>query len=56
MCKMWGFSRGFSIDWPRHKIGSKDYKKVQGPNRKTSLSSSTFGLGRTEARGVQKQK
>jgi hypothetical protein len=27
MCERWGFRRGFSVDWPRHKIGSKDFTR-----------------------------
>jgi hypothetical protein len=42
MCERRGFRRGFSVDWPRHKIEFEDYKKVQGPNRKTTLSSTSI--------------
>jgi hypothetical protein len=40
MCERWDLSRGLSADWPRLINKSKDYMIVQGPKRKTALSSS----------------
>jgi hypothetical protein len=42
MCERWDFRRGFSVDLPRHKIGSKDYIILQGSKRKTAILSSFF--------------
>jgi hypothetical protein len=43
MCERWDFRKGFSVDLPRHKIGSKDYMILQGSKPKTALLSPSFG-------------
>jgi hypothetical protein len=50
LCLKRDLCRGFSAVLPRHKERSKVYKKVQGLNRQTARSSSTYGQERTGGR------
>jgi hypothetical protein len=40
--RKWDLSRGVSVDWPSHNIGSKDYMILEGSKRKTEGAPGCF--------------